>query len=173
MFHFLVVCNAWVKCMYLYYFCIPKGTAKFYLKEEVVRLNPFLSSIPDKRLAISGHKRMCRMVWIHAVLTICSRKNVKLVSLQIFVVFLVTFFSYSRYLGNERQVHFLFNCPGLFPLIKINISSAQGVLRVEPSWIIPVTHACTCSFVGSNEWIYAGCLEDRGKQITVIWSCYL
>lgn len=66
--------------MYLYYFCILKGTAKFYLKHEVVRLNPFPSSILDKRLPISEHKRIYRMISIHAVLIKYSRKNVKLVS---------------------------------------------------------------------------------------------
>lgn len=132
MFHFLVVCTAWVKWMYLYYFCMLKVTAKFYLKHEFVRLNPFPSSIPDKRLAISGHKMMCRMVWFHAVLTIYSTKNVKLMSLQIFVVSLVTSLSASRYLGKERQVNLLYNCLGFFPMIKINISSAKGVLWVKP-----------------------------------------
>lgn len=52
------------------------------------------------------------------------------------------------------------NCPDFFQLVKHHTSSAKGILLAEPSWMISVTHASTCSLEGSGEWIHAICLED-------------
>lgn len=86
---------------------------------------------------------------------------------QILVVSLKTPLCESRYLDNERQVYLFYNCQNFFQLVKINISSKREVLWVEPSWIISVIHACTCSFEGSNGWVHTGYLEDTG------WASYL
>lgn len=73
---------------------------------------------------------------------------------------LVDSFCDSRYLDNGRLVYLFSNCPDFFQLVKHHTSSAKGILLAEPSWMISVTHASTCSLEGSGEWIHAICLED-------------
>lgn len=66
----------------------------------------------------------------------------------------------NKYLDNGRPVYLFSNCPDFFQLVKHHTSSAKGTLLAEPSWMISVTHASTCSLEGSGEWIHAVCLED-------------
>lgn len=86
--------------------------------------------------------------------------KLKLVLWQVFIVPLVASFCDSSYLDNGRPVYLFSNCPDFFQLVKHHTSSAKGILLAEPSWMICVTHARTCSLEGSGEWTHAICLED-------------